>query len=228
MPDMTTNDWIALVREHLHSFNLPLKEAQEVIAELAGHLQDVYEEQREQGTSESQARQQAMNEVADWRPLVKRIQQIKNTEEPMNLRTKHFWLPGLVSLTTAMLMLRPLIVISTQPHFLGRSPIETVLLPWLALLPLCGAAGASLSRRAGGNITARLVAGLFPAIALLGLGLVLVPTRLLTFAHPEWWYGSAALVLGIIFPSAALLIGTAPFLRPTRRHKSEERPFVTA
>jgi hypothetical protein len=218
MPDRPTNkDWAALVRERLHSLNLPPNEVQEVIAELAAHLEDLYEEQLKQGCSEAEARQRvANNEVGAWRPLAKRIQRIKRKEETMNPRTKHFWLPGLVSLTTAMLLLRPLIANSTEPRLLGRSPLETVLLPWLLLLPLCGAAGAYLSRRSGGNVTARLVAGLFPTIALLALGLILVPARLVTFAHPEWRYGFIALAVAVVFPSAALLLGTAPFLRPAR------------
>ncbi|MGA9307789.1 MAG: hypothetical protein WBW31_20485 [Candidatus Sulfotelmatobacter sp.] len=134
----------------------------------------------------------------------------------MNDRTKHLWLPGLVSLTLAMILLAPLIAISMQPRFVGRSPLEMVLLPWLAVLPLCGASGAYLSRRAAGSPRARLVAGLFPTIALLSVGSILVVTRLLTFAHPEWLYGSVALAVGIIFPSASLLIGTAPFLKAAK------------
>jgi hypothetical protein len=104
-----------------------------------------------------------------------------------------------------------------EPRFLGRSPLQMVLLPWLILLPFCGAAGAYLSRRAGGNVRARLVAGLFPTIALFTLGSIVVPTRLLTFARPEWRYGAIALIVGVVLPSAALLAGTAPFLRTAKQ-----------
>lgn len=206
-------DWAALVRDNLRPLHLPAKHQQEVIAELAAHLEDLYEERLGQGLSEREAVEEVVNQVVRWRSLANRIQRAKLKEEIMNSRTKHFWLPGLVSLTLAMILLAPLITISMQPRFLGRSPLEMVLLPWLVLLPLCGASGAYLSRRGGGNPRARLVAGLFPTIALLTLGSILVVTRLLTFARPEWWYGSVALAVGIIFPSAALLIGTLPFLR---------------
>ncbi len=209
-------DWSKLVRERLRPLHLPAKEQQEVIAELSAHLEDLYEEQLQSGRTESEAHQKVMTEVAHWRPLAKRIQQAKIKEETMNARTKHLWLPGLVSLTSAMIFLAPLITISMQPRFLGRSPLEMVLLPWLALLPLCGAAGAYLSRRGGGDRRARLVAGLFPTIALLTLGSILVVTRLVTFARPEWWYGSVALAVGILFPSASLLIGAAPFLKAAK------------
>jgi hypothetical protein len=209
-------DWDALVRKNLRPLDLPAQHQQEIIAELAAHLEDLYQEKLGQGISERQAAEEVLNEVVGWRSLANRIHRAKLKEEIMNDRTKHFWLPGLVSLTSAMILLALLVTISMQPRFLGRSPLEMVLLPWLVLLPLCGASGAYLSRRGGGNSRARLVAGLFPTIALLTLGSILVVTRLLTFAHPEWWYGSVALAVGIIFPSAFLLIGAAPFLKPAK------------
>ncbi|MFZ0759881.1 MAG: permease prefix domain 1-containing protein, partial [Candidatus Sulfotelmatobacter sp.] len=204
--------WTALVRERLGTLNLPAKHRQEVIAELAAHLEDLFEERLQNGLTESEARHIVMSEV-EWRALAKTIQHLKSQEETMNPRTKHVWLPGLVSLTAAMVLLTPLIATSMQPRFLGLSPLQMVFLPWIALLPLCGAAGAYLSRRGGGNRRERLVAGLFPTIALFTLGSILVPTRLLTFARPEWRYGLVALVIGIILPSASLLLGTMPFLR---------------
>ncbi|MGC1221395.1 MAG: hypothetical protein WA872_06385 [Candidatus Sulfotelmatobacter sp.] len=216
MPDNVTNRWIALVREHLHPLRLPANDQEEVVAELAAHLEDLYEEKLGQGISEPEAAEGVVHEVVRWRSLATRIQRAKLKEEIMNDRTKHLWLPGLVSLTLAMILLAPLIAISMQPRFLGRSPLEMVLLPWLAVLPLCGASGAYLSRRSGGSPRARLAAGLFPTIALLTLGSILVVTRLLTFAHPEWWYGSVALAVGIIFPSVSLLIGAAPFLKTAK------------
>ncbi len=134
----------------------------------------------------------------------------------MNARTKHLWLPGLVSLTFAMVLLMILIQISEQPRLLGRSPLQLVLLPWLVLLPLCGGAGAYLSRRGGADSRVRLLAGLFPTIVLFSLGTVLVLTRLVVFARPHWWYGSLAVAFGIVLPSAALSLGTLPFLKTTK------------
>ncbi|MFZ0300948.1 MAG: hypothetical protein WAM13_21545 [Candidatus Sulfotelmatobacter sp.] len=216
MPNNVTYRWIKLVRERLHPLDLPGNDREEVVAELAAHLEDLYGEKLGQGISEREAAEDVVNEVLRWRSLATRIQRAKLKEGIMNDRTKHFWLPGLVSLTLAMILLAPLIAISMQPRFLGRGPLEMVLLPWLAVLPLCGASGAFLSRRSGGSPRARLVAGLFPTIALLTLGSVLVVTRLLTFAHPEWWYGSVALAVVIIFPGVSLLIGTAPFLKAAK------------
>lgn len=134
----------------------------------------------------------------------------------MNSRTKQFWLPSLVSLTTAMGSLMILILISLQPRFLGRTPLQMVLLPWLALLPFCGAAGAYLSRRGGAHLLARVVSGLFPMIVLFCVVGILMVTRLIVLARPHLPFISIWIALGIILPSAALLVGTAPFLKPVK------------
>ena len=88
-----------------------------------------------------------------------------------------------------------------------------VLLPWLMMLPLCGAAGACLSRRGGGCLWARLASGLFPSIVLLILGSILGLTHMVTPAQPFWWYGSLAFAFGIVLPGASLLFGAMPFLK---------------
>jgi len=214
-------DWNALVREHLKLADLSPGQQDETIAELASHLGDLCEEYRAQGLNESEAVRRALEEVTDWRHLAGTIQRAKRkegsmTDRTMNDRTKHLWLPGLVSFSAAMILLAILIQISLQPRYLGRSPLYMVFLPWLALLPLCGAAGAYLSRRGGGYLAARLASGLFPTIVLLILGTILTVTRLVVFIQPRWWYGSLAIAFGVVLPSAALLLGTVPFLRATK------------
>jgi hypothetical protein len=146
-------------------------------------------------------------------PEIQTARKKKKEGEIMNRRTKHIWLPGLMSLAAAMVLLMILIQISLQPRFLGRSPLYMVLLPWLVLLPLCGASGAYQSRRGGGPRWTRLAAGLFPSIALLALGSILTLTRLVVLAQPRWWYGSLAVMIGIVLPTAALLLGALPFLK---------------
>ncbi len=228
MPDESAPDWKVLVRERLCPLDLTSSESQEVVAELAGHLDDVYKQQRAKGLSAPEAsefalnqvglnqvslNQVSLNQVSGWSRLAEDIQRAKNQEEIMNRRTKHLWLPGLVSLTAAMGSLMILTLISLQPRFLGRGLLQMVILPWLIVLPFCGAAGAYLSGRLGAGLRARLVAGLFPTIVLFTLSIILVLTRLVVVARPQWWNGSIALVVGIVLPSVSLLIGATPFLR---------------
>ena len=126
----------------------------------------------------------------------------------MNTRTATFWLPALISLTAAMMCLTASTFVGMQLRFVARGLGAFVIyVPWLLMLPLCGAAGARLSRRAGGSRLACLAAGLFPVIA--GTALVGFLTLIgdFVFAEPRWLHFSSAFLLGAILPGIALLAG---------------------
>ena len=139
----------------------------------------------------------------------------------MNTRTRTFWLPGLVSLTAAMACLTISTLGGFEPRFVARGwATSVVYIPWLLTLPLCGAAGAYLSRRAGGERQACLAAGLFPVIAMTGLVGFLTVVGKFVYAKPQWLYFSIALLLGAILPGVALLLGALPLSRPSRACRS--------
>ena len=210
-------DWNALVRKRLHLADLSPEQQKETIAELAGHLDDLYAEYCAQGFSESEAITRAVREVIDWQVFAKTIQRAKLKEGSMNDRTRHLWLPGFVSLSGAVLVFATLIRLGVQPHiYYARHTTLIFYFPWLAALPFCGAAGAYLSRRAGGERLACLLCGLFPAAAFLtSIGCILLFVRIFgtdgAIAPP-----ALAIVIGtwILLPGAALLLGALPFLRP--------------
>src|ERR1700693_5896582 len=108
------SDWNALVRERLDLTNLSPEEQKQIVSELASHLDDLFEEYRAHGLSESEAVTRAIHEVTDWRGLAQNIQRAKQ-EESMNPRTKQLWLPGLVNLTIAMVLLMLEIRTGVQP-----------------------------------------------------------------------------------------------------------------
>jgi hypothetical protein len=218
MPDKhpIAPDWSAFVREHLRPLGLPAQDQQEVVAELAAHLEDLYEEQLKNGQTESEAHQKARDEVVQWHPLARKIQRAKFKEGIMNTRTKQLWLPSLVSLTTAMLSLMSFTLLGVQPRlFYAHHAVTTLYFPWLAALPFCGALGAYLSRRAGGTSLTCLASSLFPAATLLacfafilldsifGSGRALTLSAFLLFVW-NW----------VFLPGAALLLGAVPFLNP--------------
>jgi hypothetical protein len=201
-------DWNAFVSQWLSLSELSQEQQNETIAELASHLDDHYQECRAHGLSESEAVARAIREVNDWCLLAQTIQRAKLKEETMNTRTKHLWLPGLVSLTTAMFS--PMLVALMR---LGHLPQHL----WMVLLPMCGGAAAYLSRRSGGQRFERIVSALFPVGALLAcFCFVLLMSTFATvqfftlsdFAHYTKW----ALPQG-----AALLLGALPFLRSGKR-----------
>jgi len=135
----------------------------------------------------------------------------------MNTRTATFWLPALISLTAAMACLTISTLIGRQPRFLARNLSTLVVyLPWLLMLPFCGAAGAYLSRRSGGERLTCLAAGLFPVIALTALVVFLTLIGKFVFAEPHWLHFSAAVLLGGVLPALALLVGAGPFAKTSR------------
>lgn len=136
----------------------------------------------------------------------------------INVRTKTFWFPALVSLTTAMVCLTISLRLGLQSRFVSQGwATLAIYIPWLVTLPLCGAAGASLSRRAGGGTHACFAAGLFPVIVLTGLVGFLTLIGEFVYAKPQVLYFSVAVLLGVIIPGLALLSGAMPFMRAPKR-----------
>ena len=87
-------DWQAVIRKNLRGLRLDPACQQDIVAELAAHLEDVCREFRAEGRSEAEAFRCSLEEVTDWHRLAARIQRAKREEEVMNTRTKQLWLPG--------------------------------------------------------------------------------------------------------------------------------------
>lgn len=128
-------------------------------------------------------------------------------------RLQKFWLPALVSLCLWLGIFAASSLLGRNFFFLAHGwSNQVVYLPWLILSPLCGAAGAYLSRRAGGGLSMRLLAGIFPGLAMFTLGIALVLTGKVVFAAPHLSSAWRACMASVIFPSVALLVGVLPFL----------------
>lgn len=276
-------DWAALVREHLAR---PC--AEDVVSELASHLEEIFVDACARGAADTEAMKIALEHVDDWQALAREIARTKPEEESMNdvamsprtktvllpsiavlftvglmllfvdrtailprivwfvcvalllwtaasesnrlnPRTKSLWLPGLVSLTAAsLLMAAQEFVLMHDPSFyfteISLRPSHLISgLPrwfycvWLLIQLPCGAVGAFLSRRNGGNRNARIVAGAFPALTMFGICGLLIPVialfehNALVLSHPS------GLAFGVLIwaalPAVALLLGAAPFLK---------------
>jgi hypothetical protein len=59
-------DWEALVRERLSGIALESEQRSEVIAELAGHLEESFEQLRRQGMPEEAAVDRIISQVENW------------------------------------------------------------------------------------------------------------------------------------------------------------------
>jgi hypothetical protein len=223
-------DWNALVRERLGSVGAAHEqqvECDEVVAELAGHLEDSYEASRGEGVCESEAVARAFDEVADWPALARSIHRAKRgpgDTYKMNGRSRQLWLPGLASLTAGNLLLMALSYAIQDPRLLAERStawfpglaLMVAYMPWIAAQPLVGALGAWLSRRAGGGRVTRLCAGLFPSLVMLGCWGLFVPVSAAIERHSWALRHPLYVALGAfawVAPAMmGLLLGALPFL----------------
>jgi len=212
-------DWTPLVKERLGTLGLASGREEEILAELAAHLDDVYEEWIGRGVSAEEAVRLTLKEVPDWAGLRREIHHAEHAEGDMNQRTKSLWLPGLLTSLLGMGLLFVMQWIGLVPYSIkpGRYVPIVIYWQWYILLPVAGAVGAYCSRAAGGNIRGRIVAGLFPATVLgaaMGLAFLValfvdrqVPLSLKFPAFVIYLLGWS------VVPGLALLLGVLPFLQ---------------
>jgi hypothetical protein len=212
-------DWRKLVRERLSGRGLTGAQQNEVVAELAAHLEDNFDQQRALGADESTAIRRALNEVVDWRQLSRRIRRSKQREGQVNYRTKALWLPGLASLAATMGALTIITMINLEPRIFlyGSLAFVQMYVRLLVVLPAVGALGAFLSRQANGDLKARLAAASFPAFVILSLFCPAIIVAGVLEHQLTWGVLPVAFALTvfnwILIPCACLLLGALPFLR---------------
>ena len=164
-------DWHKLLHKRLGDLKLEAGDRDEIIAELADHLEETYTSLRAQGHSQHSAFQRAVLQISDWNKLRRDIQTARQKENPMTPRAARFWLPSLVTLLVSMSMIPVLTWLGLKPQFWflhgphDRTYVFAVYTVWLILLPFVGALGAYLSSRSGGTRSAMVASGTFPALA---------------------------------------------------------------
>jgi len=99
------HDWQQIARHGMESCRLSSEHRDEIVIELASHLEESYTEARVRGLSHEQAVALALREVEDWKVLGETICCAKSGEDPMNQRTKLFLLPAVAALFAAGLLL---------------------------------------------------------------------------------------------------------------------------
>ncbi|HXQ26887.1 MAG TPA: hypothetical protein VN822_10800 [Candidatus Acidoferrales bacterium] len=217
-------DWKKLVHERMNGGNAVPAPNDEVVAELAGHLEDCCEALRAEGVGEQEAVERAIGEAADWRALARKIRRAQRGPGGMNERTRQLWLPGLASLTAGNLLLMALSYASLHPRMVAERAttwfpglaLMAAYMPWVAAQPLVGALGAWLSHRAGGGRAMRLCAGLFPSIVMLACWGLFIPATA-AVEGPKWVtqhpvYFVLGAVAWVAPATMGLLLGSLPFL----------------
>jgi len=209
-------NWNQIVRDRLKPKRLSLADLDSIISELAAHLEEAFYEAQARGLTEEQALKIALQEVNDWRVLAGEIRAARSEEDPVNYRTKSLWLPTLITLLGASVSLAVTQFMGLQPQQVWVDKMGmTFYWLWLASLPIFGAAGAYMSRRAAGQIPIRLAAGLSPELVMLVGMFLILPWGLFLdgFHFLRLVHFGLGLINWVGIPAAALLLGTLPFLR---------------
>jgi hypothetical protein len=214
-------DWQQIVSSKLSGLALDPEEVDEVLEELAAHLEQEYQSLLSRDVSEEYAEQRALQQVHDWRKLKQRIESARKKETAMPKRVTQFWLPAFLTLLVSMVLLAAIEVYGPHPWIsptpggrLRMTPVAVVYVSWLLFLPLIGALGAYMSRRAGGSARAVFFSIVFPILPYLAFFLIGLPVALVLDDHVAHNITIPALFVGlsawVIFPGAALLAGGWP------------------
>jgi len=217
-------DWQKLVHERFAQERSGAEMEPEVTEELAHYLEDFYEAGLDKGLAEHEAAQRALAEVRNWPRLARKIKFARYGGEMLSQRIQTLWMPGVAAaiLTAAVSVSvnRAASTVLAGPH----TPMFAYG-GWLLILAGVGAFAAGWSRLAGGSITNRIGAALFPAamiFAALG-SLVTNPDLKMVVIASVFSPGDVriwgilpvianSVVGGIVLPAVALLAGALPFL----------------
>lgn len=230
-------DWNALVRERLADRSLGPEGLREVIAELAAHLEETFEDLRRQGLTEEVAAERALSQVGDWPALRRKIQRARMKEDVMTDRVKQVWLPGFLTLFLSVMLLMLIQFFGPHPVFLSTSgwrmtaPVAVIYVPWLVSLLLIGAIGAYLAGRAGASPRATLLSIVFPVLPYSIFFVIWIPVSLILDDHVGHNTMFSALLMGlvawVVLPGVALLAGGLPVQLLRARRSASSRIGTT-
>src|SRR5207245_354630 len=174
-----------------------------------------YKALRARGLPEQAATQQTLAQVTDWQDLRREIQIARTVKENlMNDRVRQLWLPGLLTFVLSMGLLELVQKFGPRPFVLDLdmgTPVLMFYTSWLLTLPLAGAMGALLSKRAGGSPRILAISSVFPVLPFGVVFLIAIPAGLLighSLAHHIVAAAFLTMMFGwVLVPSVALLSG---------------------
>ena len=135
----------------------------------------------------------------------------------MNKRVSQFWIPAFLTLFLSQVGLMlietmgPTVYNSPSAIRLRMMPPNVVYAVWLITLPLIGALGAYLSRRAGGRAKSSFLAVTFPVFPFLLFLVIGLPLAMVLDDHVARNVSVPLFLAGfsgwVVFPAAALIGG---------------------
>jgi len=213
-------DWESLVRERLAGSSVEPEELREVTAELAGHLEENFEELCRRGMPEESAAERALSQERNWRALRRKIQKSRSREDVMTDRVRQLWLPCFLTLLLSMVLLMVIQFIGPKPLIVSAygwrmiAPVAVIYVPWLLCLLPIGAMGAYVSGRAGASQRAMFLSIVFPILPYSVFFVIWIPVSLILDDHIGHNIMFSALLMGLVawvlLPGTALLAGGLP------------------
>ncbi len=208
------------MRRELAGLVLEPQERTEIVAELASHLDEVFDGLLRKGVAEEEALRRTLSQAGSWQNLRRNIQAARSEENTMTNRVRQFWLPGLLTLSLSMVLLMVIQFIGPKPLVVGThgwrlmAPLAVIYVPWLlSLLPI-GAMGAYLAGRSGASRRTMVLSIVFPVLPYLALFIIAFPVSLILDDHVAHNIMLSALFIGLIawvlLPGLALLAGGLP------------------
>src|SRR5579862_8238890 len=91
-------DWERLIHTRLDLAGKTILCDEGTVAELAAHLEDLFEHWQDLGLHEEEAVSRTLAEVPDWEELLFKIRLARGGEDFMNMTAKSTWLPGIAAL----------------------------------------------------------------------------------------------------------------------------------
>ena len=207
-------DWQDLVRRELSDLALNVGEKDEVHTELAAHLEESYEALLKEGVTEPTAVQCVLSQVSNWHDLKRKIDLARLGKDTMTNRVTQLWLPGLLTFGLSMVLLELAQKFGPRPIILDLdkgTPVLMFYISWLLILPLAGALGAYLSKRAGGSARMVLLSSIFPVLPFAVVFMIAIPVGLVinhALAHHIVTAAYFSLSVGwVLAPGIALFVG---------------------
>lgn len=227
------HDWQEVVRRKLASAALSRRRREDLSAELANHLEDTYGELLACGVSEPEALAKCLEESDDVPKIAAAVTRSQFWEDAMNQRSRTLWLPGLVTLTLAsvLLMLMERFAFSrARVYWVDGVNVEFGLFWLLSLVP-CGALGAYMSCRAGRTPWNSILASLFPSLTMLGVFCVVLPIAIFiernTYVIHHLRPFGLALLAWTVVPGVPSLLGALPVLwKKNNRVHTDATPHI--
>jgi hypothetical protein len=225
LEDSAVRDWSALVHRHLASVRVDERRRREISTELAAHLEDACDGALRRGCTEEEATACAMEHVPDWGALALAVERSADEEAIMTRQAITVLLPGTTILLAAATGMS-LMVYTTpadrwlDPHWQVHALTAGLVFFFYLVL---GAIGAAWSRHAGGSPGESVAAGVFPLVLHVAIAGPAVGADLL-YALSRGAVGRHLsvnminmVVVMLVVPGAALLLGVLPFARRNAR-----------